>query len=355
MAPRTTDHPHPARLAPTRVECFAIGALPDDSEKREIWIQIAKTGEWFRAGRKIALTAADLVSMVERFNATKNDLVCDYEHTSERPVSKSKAAGWISRLETRDEGTTLWALTKFTKTAADEIRADEYRFTSPAFVKHGEDPHTGATVQCELTSVALTNTPFLDGMARVQLSRAEGAEKMAADMDPTMAKLMELTGAADADALIAWVEAKAKAPEAEMTKTPDEESEKMKRELATKGDALSVAMSRLASVEPRLAELEKERIDGLVSSVIRAGKATEAEREALSRIAVSDRAAFDALTASRVVVPVGGQTKGPEADAQKSAPQGPTPEFVAMARGAGLNEAAIKAAWAKRAPKKAEV
>lgn len=323
-----------------------------EAEKRETWIQVAKTGEWFRDGRKVSLTTADLESMVAKFAARKNDLVLDYEHATENPLAaKAPAAGWVKELEVRESGTQLWARVKFTKTAAEHVREDEYRFTSPAFVKIAENRETGERGGAELCSVGLVNEPFLDGMAQVALARRELMAE--GEMDPIVAKLLEITGAADPEALVAAVEAKFKASEESMKDKPaDEEVAKMKRDLQSRDDQIVLLSARLAAAESTSTETADQLADRAVTEAIKAKHATESEREVLKRLYVNDRQAFEKMT-KRAVVP-SPQVKGAELKPDpKAGDAGEAPPlFVEAMKNAGMTDPkAVAAAWAKNGPK----
>lgn len=332
-----------------RVECFRIGDL--EAEKRETWIQVAKTGEWFRDGRKVSLSTADLESMVAKFKARTNDLVLDYEHATENPLAaKAPAAGWVKELEVRENGTQLWARVKFTKTAAEHVREDEYRFTSPAFAKNAENPETGERGGAELCSVGLVNAPFLDGMAQVSLARRE--QMAEGEMDPIVAKLLEITGAADPEALVAWVEgAKAKAAETAKDAPPDEEVAKMKRDLQSRDDQIVLLSARLVAAETGATETADQLADRAVTEAIKAKHATESEREVLKRLYANDRPAFEKMT-KRAVVP-SPQTKGPEDKGPKAGDAAEVPPlFVEAMKAAGVTDPKrVAEAWAKNGPK----
>jgi phage I-like protein len=353
MAPRApTTKPTHARAE--RVERFRVGDL--EAEKRETWIQVAKTGEWFRDGRKVSLTTADLESMVAKFAARKNDLVLDYEHATENPLAaKAPAAGWVKELEVRENGTQLWARVKFTKTAAEHVREDEYRFTSPAFVKVAENRETGERGGAELCSVGLVNEPFLDGMAQVALARRELMAE--GEMDPIVAKLLEITGAADPEALVAAVEAKFKAfkasEESMKDKPADEEAvAKMKRDLQSRDDQIVLLSARLAAADSTSAETADQLADRAVTEAIKAKHATESEREVLKRLYVNDRPAFEKMT-KRAVVP-SPQVKGAETKPDpKAGDAGEVPPlFVESMKATGVTDPkAVAAAWAKNGPK----
>jgi phage I-like protein len=122
------------------------------------------TGPW----RMDATAAASLIALVAN---RANDIVIDYEHQSLVACTEGNpapAAGWLKTdsLAWQDDG--LYAQSpSWTAKAAAMIDADEYRYISPVFTY---DKATG--VPLNIISVALTNTPAIDGMAAVSLAAA---------------------------------------------------------------------------------------------------------------------------------------------------------------------------------------
>jgi phage I-like protein len=57
--------------------------------------------------------------------------------------------------------------------AVDYIREAKYRFFSPAIALNSKDPVSGKSIGPVLTSGALTNKPFLDGMEPLQASQSQ--------------------------------------------------------------------------------------------------------------------------------------------------------------------------------------
>ena len=89
----------------------------------------------------------------------KDAFVIDYEHQS-LSGNDAPAAGWFKRLEWREGDGLYMADISWTDRASAMLAASEYRYLSPVF---RFDKDTG-DVQ-EVFSVALTNTPALDGLA----------------------------------------------------------------------------------------------------------------------------------------------------------------------------------------------
>ena len=130
-------------------------------------IQIFPDGRFYaKDGRRPEgwqLTADFANKLIEAANAQKDDYMVDYEHQTIYAASNGKpnpAAGWFKGLEYR-EGEGLFAKVKWTATAAQQIKNDEYRYISPFF----ESDEEGNILS--LFNVGLTNTPAIDGMAKV--------------------------------------------------------------------------------------------------------------------------------------------------------------------------------------------
>jgi hypothetical protein len=168
-----------------------------------------------------------------------------------------------------------------------------------------------------------------------------------------VAKLLEITGAADPEALVAAVEAKFKASEESMKDKPaDEEVAKMKRDLQSRDDQIVLLSARLAAAESTSTETADQLADRAVTEAIKAKHATESEREVLKRLYVNDRPAFEKMT-KRAVVP-SPQVKGAETKPDpKAGDAGEVPPlFVESMKATGVTDPkAVAAAWAKNGPK----
>ncbi|MCL1860688.1 MAG: phage protease [Proteobacteria bacterium] len=109
--------------------------------------------------------AAKVIACAE---AKVNDTLIDYEHQSLNSGMNGQptpAAGWFRALEWRDTG--LYATgVKWTARARQMIAAREYRYISAVFHYL---PRTGEVL--DIVSVALTNTPALDGLEALAAAR----------------------------------------------------------------------------------------------------------------------------------------------------------------------------------------
>lgn len=138
----------------------------------QVWIQVAKPGA-FRghAAGAFEMTAATFREVIR--NAAGRPVPIDFEHASEAPSNQGSipvlgapAQGWITKLELRADGN-LWGLATWGDLAKKYIKAGQYKFLSPAIVFGCKDRVTGAPIGARLSSVALTNNPFLSDMAPV--------------------------------------------------------------------------------------------------------------------------------------------------------------------------------------------
>jgi hypothetical protein len=107
-------------------------------------------------------------------------LALDYDHREDR-AKGGKAAGWIERAEVRGDG--LWIAVRLTAEALAEVRAGAWRYLSPEF-GDWTDPRTGLRHVDVLAGAALTNRPFLRGLATVAAS--EGASHTPRPTAPLM-------------------------------------------------------------------------------------------------------------------------------------------------------------------------
>lgn len=153
-----------------------IGTISlSDGAAAQSWIQVAKTGEFVssRYG-EFAITPANLSQMLRNFKTkmpqAPTKLPVDYDHLSMDPQKPGdgKAAGWFVDLELRNNGGELWGLVEWTPDAADAISKKEYQFVSPSFARNYTDKQ-GKKIGTTLLAAAITNHPFLEGMAPLTL------------------------------------------------------------------------------------------------------------------------------------------------------------------------------------------
>jgi hypothetical protein len=105
----------------------------------------------------------------------------DFSHASERPPTEgvvpivgSPAQGWTMEFEVRTGAggrAELWALTRWLEPARTYIANEQYQWASVALIFDAVDPVSGEHVGAVVTSIALTNQPFIEGMTRLAAMR----------------------------------------------------------------------------------------------------------------------------------------------------------------------------------------
>jgi hypothetical protein len=180
---------------------FVITLAADAPPAGAIRVPLAITGEWVRGATRFAITRADLESIVRNFRERQNgEINVDYDHASEMPEVAAggpvPSAGRIVRLDPPEEsknGSRQWEVgnrekgpdfplptsdSRFllygwyepTPRARELVKNREYRFISPAIEWAARHKRTGKSQGTTLTSVALTNRPFLEELPQIRLS-----------------------------------------------------------------------------------------------------------------------------------------------------------------------------------------
>ncbi|MCK5665567.1 MAG: hypothetical protein KAI17_18900, partial [Thiotrichaceae bacterium] len=108
----------------------------------------------------------DIASKVlSKVKEQTNPMVIDYNHASMMGGLEAPAAGWIDRANFFWNENGLFAKPDWTTRAKQQIDAKEQRYISPVFStnKNGDI--------IDLFNIAITNTPALDGMQAIALSK----------------------------------------------------------------------------------------------------------------------------------------------------------------------------------------
>lgn len=156
------------------LSCISGIKILRDGEKPCSDIQIMRTGDfehpWYG---DFSITEKDFDDIIKNFTEGDRDVVVDYNHQSLGwDPEAAKAAGWVTKVFVQDGG--LFATVEWNDDAVEYIEKDEYRYISPEFEQSARHKETGEKLGTVLYAVALTNRPFLEGMAPVAL--AEGVE-----------------------------------------------------------------------------------------------------------------------------------------------------------------------------------
>lgn len=199
---------------------------------------------------------ADSYAAIRRqWDARKQAILIDWEHHSlggdyAAPDGRSPAAGWIEGLE-YVPGEGLYGHVKWTDEAAEEIRADKYRYLSPTvMVKKDGRQVIG------LDSAALTNKPAIREMPRVAAKQKENSMDWVKQLREMLRPhCPELTDQADETATLAACKS-ALAELGEQRKTTEHVRSVLALPQAAKGDAIRLALDgRLAAQKSESGEL----------------------------------------------------------------------------------------------------
>lgn len=166
---------------------------------KRAWNQIAKAGAFAgHSAGPFELNGQVFSEIVRNFKATANKRIpVDFEHASESdptsgtiPYTGAPAQGWVVDMKASE--TDLLGLFEWLEPARTYVSEGKYKFLSPAVRFGARDRVTGKPIGARLTSVALTNNPFLDGMQPVVCRDFDHADKGAE-------VAVELTGDPDAN------------------------------------------------------------------------------------------------------------------------------------------------------------
>lgn len=131
---------------------------------------IAKCGMFkgYRDG-EFQLTRKLFDQMIANFQGEKNPLPVYFGHSDTLPLAEEpEAKGWILALERR--GDDLWAKLEMTGEMESKIREGKFRFTSIFCRTENVHRETGKSIGARLISLAITNSPFIDGLQALSLS-----------------------------------------------------------------------------------------------------------------------------------------------------------------------------------------
>lgn len=174
------------------LQALIFKILSDDASKT------APAPEWFKvfpAGEVLVksedkpfyMDAEGAAMILEYFESLGHDMAIDYEHQT-LTGEKAPAAGWITKLEWRDNDG-LWARATWTDEAAEYISKREYRYFSPVFYWEEQSRRIVG-----LYNVALTNQP---GMQHLTALAAKHNLNNSREEEPMLEKLKKLLGLAE--------------------------------------------------------------------------------------------------------------------------------------------------------------
>lgn len=259
----------------------------------------------------------------KEFKSRKLDLVIDYEHQTLKDV-QAPAGGWIEDIYKGEDA--VIAKVRWTDKAKEYLKNREYRYLSPVVIVRKKDRKAAA-----IHSVALTNTPAIDGMfALVNAIDITNYEENKEEKQMDLKKLAALLGLPET-ATEEDVEKALAAAKAAMEANKDDDG---KKEGGDAGETVPVANSVVLSLlgleadaktedvataimtlkagtgsEEILAlreELRERNAEDMVQMALKEGKITAAQKEWAKAYALSDKKGFKSFVdKAPVVVPQG--------------------------------------------------
>ncbi|MBI2428743.1 MAG: hypothetical protein HYV29_08115 [Ignavibacteriales bacterium] len=118
----------------------------------------------FEVTKELGLKA---VQYHQQFNQRypQRDLPIDYEHQTLQG-GEAPAAGWYKNIFLKSDGI-YTKVKEWTKKAEQYLLNKEYRYQSPVLLFNDVDGETGEPIPLWISSIALTNSPFVNGIAPV--------------------------------------------------------------------------------------------------------------------------------------------------------------------------------------------
>lgn len=239
------------------------------------------------------------------------DLVIDYEHQTLKDV-QAPAGGWIKKLvKTKDA---IEAQVEWTAKAKQYLENKEYKYLSPVVICRKSDGKAVA-----LHSVALTNTPAIDGMFALVNSidisspaGAEGGNSMELKKIVALLGLPEDATETDVEKAIQELKRQEKTEEVVANKTimdllelkADAKTEDVAAKIMElKGTADKTKDEMILELKRRMDERDAEE---LVTMALKQGKISSAQKTWAKEYALKDAEGFQAFVAKApAVVPIG--------------------------------------------------
>lgn len=227
--------------------------------------------------------------ILEYFKNRHLDIVIDYEHQTLENV-QAPAGGWIKELKQGKDS--ILAKVEWTPKAKEYLKNKEYRYLSPVVAVREKDKKAAY-----IHSVALTNTPAIDGMFSIVNSLKAFEEKGGIQME--LEKLIELLGLPEGTTL-EELETKLKELKKVMDETEkkeeankeelDKKQEDEKEELVANSTVLGLlGLGKSAKTEEVVTQIMKLKNDGTAEEVRKLKeKMQKKEAEELVNLALKD-------------------------------------------------------------------
>ena len=136
--------------------------------------EIIRVGSWVYGGEEMDITPEMLAQAKKNWDGHKRDVMLDYNHGSRlgKTPEEQKRAGDMVDLElgeAEDGAAALFGKFEPTEDAAKYLEKGEYKYLSAEFDEDYFHPEDKDFIGMYLQAVALTNRPFIEGMAPITL------------------------------------------------------------------------------------------------------------------------------------------------------------------------------------------
>lgn len=300
---------------------FGVSAA-DVTAENTSWVEVMITGEKMKNGGKtFTITRDDLDTYASdiRERGGQKRIPLDYDH-SYMEGGSTLASGWFTGqadIRETDGKPSLWAEVQWTLKAADSIRSGEYAYISPEFSFQTRTKEGVLEKARQILAATLTNRPFFDRMAPVQIasrrddgtyepfpspSSAQGAQEdnMPDTIGALVRKNLGLPDEADDAAVTAAIAAK----DDEIAALKADKTELEKRPEVDKSEFEGIKASA-ARAEAAVEELRVERRDALLTKAVDDRKIDPVEKPHLSDLYDVKPAAVVAMLEARPAKPKG--------------------------------------------------
>lgn len=254
------------------------------------------------------------------------DMMIDYDHASELAAPEGKgralAAGWVSKLDVREDG--IWASVDWTAQAEAELAARQYRYISPYF---RVDKATREVTR--LVNAGLTNTPNLDlpALAHVRAGTAAGEDPTMTmiALAPLVAALALASTAGETEVLAAIGKLKADREGSEAALNATRTALGLAADAGSEAVLAAVQAAKAAGTpDPtqfvpkagydelanRLKVIEESRVLASVDAAVASGKLPPAMKDWAIDLGKKDEAALNSYLAAAVPFPAGATVTG---------------------------------------------
>lgn len=196
------DRIHPASGRLRFSKPIKTPMLPD---AKNTWIECAKVGDWQGHPKGPFQFTLEIFEQIKRnFEAQSNPIVLTYDHPHYDGTTPVQKAGWIRGFAI--EGDKLLAHVELTDCAVNLNKAGSYKFCSVVVKFDSVDRVTREPIGAEIYEIGLTDSPWIDGLKPIQLSRTMRGVRMLMIKEILQSAMADLPDDATLEQLVKYCE-----------------------------------------------------------------------------------------------------------------------------------------------------